>query len=73
MLNILKSFATIIVSLVQLVVNIVTSLFAFIVNIPTYTAFLFSSFNVIPSVVLPFATASVLVYVMLFIVNRKAS
>lgn len=73
MLNILKSFATIIVSLVQLVVNIVTSLVSFLINIPSYTAFLFSSFNVIPLVVLPFATASVLVYVMLFIINRKAS
>lgn len=56
---------------IQLVINIVTSLVNFVINIPTYVSFMSTSLTVLPNVVLPFALLSVTISVVLFLINRR--
>jgi len=71
MIETLRSFLDIVVSLVSFIGHSITSLFDLVSNIPTYTVFLINSINVLPSVIIPFAVASVSLYVVFLIVGRQ--
>lgn len=71
MLDILSNLLDTITSVIQFVVNSVTSLVNLLIKIPTYTAFLISSINVLPSIFIPFALACVSLYVVLFVIGRR--
>lgn len=67
----LRSLLDIIGSLLEFIGHSITSLFDLISNIPTYTVFLINSINVLPSVIIPFAIASVSLYVVFLITGRQ--
>ena len=71
MLNILRSFLDIVINLVNFVINTVTSLINFIVNIPNYVNVLTAAIGYMPSLLIPFAIASVSLYVVLFLIDRR--
>lgn len=70
MLAILRSILETIVALVSFVNHTFTSLITLIAHIPQYTAFLVSSINVLPAVIIPFAIASITLGAVLFILGR---
>lgn len=70
MFSVLKSIASIIVSLVNFVVHTLESVGIFIVNIPTYLAFTVDAVNILPSVVVPFALLAISIYVFYLLVGR---
>lgn len=71
MLNILRSLIDIVVNLVNFVANTIDSLIKFIVLVPNYVNVLTASIGYLPSVLIPFALASVSVYVVLFLIDRR--
>lgn len=71
MLDILSSLLNTITSVITFVINTVVSLVRFFTMIPTYSAFLFQSINVLPSILLPFVTVCIGLYILLFIINRR--
>lgn len=71
MLNILRSLLDIIVNLVNFVINTITSLINFIINIPNYVNVLTVAIGYMPTVLIPFAIASVSLYVVLFMIDRR--
>lgn len=70
MIGLLQSIVDIVTSLVNFLVNIITSFVNLLGHIPTYTAFLISSVSYLPTVILPFALASISIYVIFLILNR---
>lgn len=70
MISLFQSIVDVITSVLNFVINMFKSLLVLLSHLPTYTDFLVSSMSYLPSVVLPFALASVSVYVILFILNR---
>lgn len=71
MLNILRSLLDIITNLINFVINTITSLINFILNIPNYVNVLTTAIGYLPSVLIPFALASVSLYVVLFMIDRR--
>lgn len=71
MLNILRSLLDIIVNLVSFVINTITSLINFIIQIPNYVNVLTASIGYMPTLLIPFALASVSLYVVLFLIDRR--
>lgn len=71
MLDALTAIISAIQSVIQFLINTVNSLVSFFASIPTYVAFLTSSINLIPSVIVPFAIAGVSVYVVLLLIDRR--
>lgn len=72
MLAILHSFLNTLQSVVNFVINTFTSLIDFMLHIPIYVTFLYNSINgILPSILLPFITACISLYVVLFIINRR--
>lgn len=71
MLDLLKSLIDIIVNLVNFVINTINSLINFILNIPNYLNVLTASISYMPILLIPFALASVSVYVVLFLIDRR--
>lgn len=71
MLNILRSLIDIVRNLISFLTNMITSLITFIVNIPNYVNVLTASIGYLPAMLIPFAIASISVYVVLFIINRR--
>lgn len=61
----------VITSLVNFLVNSIESLIMFIVNIPTYIAFLVDSINILPAVLIPFIITSIYIFVALFLIGRN--
>lgn len=77
MLNLLKTLGDLLTAFINNVINIFTflyntliSIFQFIIQIPTFTNFLSTGINSMPSILLPFFTASISLYVVLRIINR---
>ena len=70
MLDILNTVLTTITSLVGFVVHTITTLLSFIAHIPGYVIFLIDVVGFIPAIFLPFAVASVYIWVMRFLINR---
>lgn len=71
MIKLLQSIVDSISSILGFVINMFKSLLVLFSHIPTYFDYLVSTIGYIPSVVLPFAIASISIYVVLFIINRK--
>lgn len=71
MIELLKSIVSVITTVITFFIHSIESLVAFFLNIPTYTAFLINSINVLPSVVIPFAIASISLYVILMVIGRQ--
>lgn len=71
MINLLTSIVSVIITVIQFVVHSVESLISFFLNIPTYATFLINSVNILPTVVIPFAIASISLYVMLMVIGRN--
>lgn len=71
MLNIFSSFIDIVVTVVTLLINTIKSFVNLIDNIPTYKLFLISSINVLPMILIPFATISISLYIILFVLGRN--
>ena len=71
MLDVLRSVLDIIVNLVNFVINTITSLINFIINIPNYVNVLTTAIAYMPTMVIPFAIASISLYVVLFLIDRR--
>ena len=71
MLDALMSIIEAIQSVIQFLINTVNALVSFIANIPMYVAFLTTSINLIPVVLIPFAIAGVTTYVVLLLIDRR--
>lgn len=71
MLNALRSILDIITSIIAFVYNAFTSLLSLIQQIPQYVSMITVSVGYLPTVLIPFAIASVSLSVLLFMVNRK--
>lgn len=69
--DILKSIADVIVSLLQFAINIFTSLFNLFASIPRYLTFVTASLNTLPAIILPFALASISIYVIYLVLGRN--
>lgn len=72
MISLLQSIVDTITSLVSFVIHTVTSLLNLIAHIPSYISFLTVSIGYLPSIVMPFAIASISLYVVFLILNRGA-
>lgn len=70
MIEILKSIVDTIVTVVTFFIHTIESLISFFLHIPQYSAFLISSVNVLPAVIIPFAIASISLYIMLLVIGR---
>lgn len=70
MIKLLQSIVDTVVSLVSFVIHTVTSLLNLIAHIPSYVSFLTVSIGYLPSIIMPFAIASVSIYVVFLILNR---
>lgn len=73
MIDVLTSILDAITSVIGLVINIFTSLISLLAHIPTYTDFLITSIGFLPTVILPFAVASISVYVVFLLLGRGGS
>ena len=71
MLNALESILSLFANIGQLIINIFTSLLNFLLNIPNYVNVLSTAIAFLPAVLVPFALASVSVYVVLFVIDRR--
>lgn len=71
MLDLLSRIGNAIAVCIQLLINTITSLVNFVANIPTYLAFMTTSFTVLPDIILPFALISLTVSIVLFLINRQ--
>lgn len=71
MIEALRSLIDTIIALVSFFTHAIFSLFVFISKIPQYVVFLSASLNTLPEVIIPFAVASVSVYVLYFVLNRE--
>lgn len=70
MLDVLSQFLDMVSSLVSFAVNAITSLISLISKIPTYSAFLVNSINVLPAFIIPFAILAIMIYFVLFVMGR---
>lgn len=70
MIQLLQSIVEIVTSVISFVIHSITSLFNLFTHIPQYVSFMATSINVLPSVIIPFALASVSVYVVFLVLNR---
>ena len=72
MLNALRSILDIITNLINLVINIFESLINLISNIPNYLNVVTGAIGWLPNVLMPFALASLSLYIVLFLLNRRS-
>lgn len=71
MLKLLATIVETISTLIQFLINTITSLITIIANIPTFVDYLVSSFAFLPDMVLPFCVASLSLLVVLFMIGRN--
>lgn len=71
MLDLLRTIVNSITSFFNLTVHTIYSLFYFLFKIPTYISFFIDSLDLLPAVIVPFAIASIYIYVMYFILSRE--
>lgn len=73
MISLLQSIVDAIISMFELVGNIFMSLYTLLIHIPTYVSFLTTSISFLPSMIIPFAAASISVYVIFLVLNRGSA
>lgn len=71
MINLFSKIAEVIVTFVTLVINTLVSFINLISHMGTYSTFVISTINTLPGVLIPFATASISLYIVLFILGRR--
>lgn len=72
MISLLQSIVDTVISLVGFLIHTVESLVNLIAHIPSYVSFLTVSIGFLPTIVMPFAIASVSIYVVFLVLNRGA-
>lgn len=70
MISLIQSIVDVIKSLVQFLIHSIDSFLNLLFHIPTYVSFLTVSIGYLPSIIIPFAIASVSIYVVFLILNR---
>lgn len=70
MISLLTSIVDFITSVVGLLIHTIESLVNLFLHIPTYVSFLSVSIGYLPTMIIPFAIASVSIYVVFMIINR---
>lgn len=70
MISLLQSIVDFITSVFMLIGNTFASLFNLFLHIPTYVSFLATSIGFLPQMILPFAMASISIYVVFLVLNR---
>ena len=71
MIDLLKSIIVTITSVINFLAHAIKSLWYFIKHIPQMITFLSSSLTVLPTVLIPFALATISVYAVFFILNKQ--
>lgn len=71
MINILRSLIDVATNLVEFVVSFFTSFANLLLNIPMYIAFIINNITSLPSILIPFATASISLYVVFLLLGRN--
>ena len=72
MLDLLRSFGDILTNIIGFVDSFFNSMFQLIINIPQYVSFISTNLFVLPSVVVPFVTLSVSLYIVFLILGRNS-
>lgn len=70
MIDLLISFVNTVNIIVQFIINSITSLFNLLSLLPTYISYLTTSISFLPTVIMPFALASISIYVVFLIIDR---
>lgn len=70
MISLIQSIVDIITSLVGFVINTISGFINILVHIPTYTDFLISTISLLPTMIIPFCVASISIYVIFLIIGR---
>ena len=70
MISLLTAIVDTIKSLLLFVIHSFDSLINLFLHIPTYVSFLTSSISNLPSIIIPFAMATISVYVIFLVLNR---
>lgn len=73
MISLLRSIVDTITAVIGFVVHTVTSLINLLLHIPTYVDFLVTSIGFLPQIIIPFAIATVSIYVVFLILNRGSA
>lgn len=73
MISLLQSIVDVFISIVTLIGNMISSLINLLAHIPTYVNFLVTSISFLPSQLVPFATASISIYVIFLLLNRGSA
>ena len=71
MLNLLSQIVNTIIAIVSFFVHSIESFINLLVHLPSYITFLTQSIGFLPAILIPFATASISIYVILMIVGRN--
>lgn len=71
MLNLLAQIVNTIIAIASFIVHSLESFINLIVHLPSYVTFLTQSIAFLPALLIPFATASISIYIVLFIVGRN--
>lgn len=73
MLNLLRSLLEIVTNVIEFVISFIVSLTTLLLNIPKYLSFLTNNITTLPNIVIPFATASISLYIVYLILGRNRS
>lgn len=71
MIDLLGNLLSTIVLIIQSAINTLTSTFTILSHVPTYAQFLYTAVGMLPNSILIFASTSVSIYVVLFIIGRN--
>ena len=71
MIDLIKSIVDSIALYIQFAWHTLMSLVTFMLKIPTYIVFFIDSFTILPTVIVPFAIASIYIYVLYFVLARE--
>lgn len=71
MISLLQSIVDTITSLVSFVIHTIDSMLNLIAHIPSYVSFLTVSIGYLPTIIMPFAIASISIYVVYLILGRN--
>lgn len=71
MLNLLAQIVNTIIAIASFIVHSLESFINLIIHLPSYVTFLIQSIGFLPALLIPFATASISIYIVLFIVGRN--
>lgn len=71
MLNLLSQIANTIIAIVSFFVHSIESFINLLLHLPAYVTFLTQSIAFLPAILIPFAAASISIYIVLMIVGRN--